>query len=44
MILDNLHVVHKSFGEGVVTSQNGKYITVNFAVGDKIYVYPDIFE
>lgn len=44
MVLENLQVKHKSFGEGKILSQNGKYITVSFATGNKIFVYPDIFE
>lgn len=44
MVLENLQVKHKSFGEGTVLSQNGNYITVSFATGNKIFVYPDIFE
>ena len=44
MILENLQVKHKSFGDGVVTAINGKYFTVNFPVGNKTFVYPDIFE
>ena len=44
MVLENLHVKHRSFGDGVVTSTNGKYFTVNFSAGNKIFVYPDIFE
>lgn len=44
MILDNLEVNHKSFGNGVVTAVNGKYMTVKFAAAQKIFVYPDAFE
>ena len=44
MVLENLHVQHKSFGEGVVVSQSGQYFTVKFASTEKIFVYPDIFE
>lgn len=44
MVLENLHVKHRSFGDGVVTSTNGKYFTVNFSAGNKTFVYPDIFE
>ena len=44
MVLENLQVKHKSFGDGVVTAINGKYFTVNFSAGNKIFVYPDIFE
>ena len=44
MVLENLHVLHKSFGDGVVVSQKGQYFTVKFASAEKIFVYPDIFE
>lgn len=44
MCLENLEVVHKSFGAGVVSGRNGKYFTVKFASGEKTFVYPDIFE
>ena len=44
MSLENLEVLHKSFGPGVIVSQNGKYFTVKFASCEKVFVYPDIFE
>lgn len=44
MILENLSVRHKSFGEGTVISTNGQYITVKFEKTEKVFVYPDIFE
>ena len=44
MVLENLQVKHRSFGDGVVTATNGKYFTVNFSIGNKTFVYPDIFE
>lgn len=44
MLLDNLVVKHTSFGEGVIIAQDSKYITVRFAVAEKKFVYPDIFE
>ncbi len=44
MIFENLHVKHKSFGDGTVISTNGSYITVKFDIGNKTFVYPDIFE
>ena len=44
MIFLNLEVKHKSFGTGVVVSQNGKYMTVKFDSTQKIFVYPDAFE
>ncbi len=44
MVLDNLSVRHKSFGEGTVISKNGQYFTVKFDTVEKTFVYPDIFE
>ena len=44
MVLDNLSVIHKAFGEGVVVGTNGKYMTVKFGEVAKTFVYPDIFE
>ena len=44
MVLDNLEVRHKAFGDGVVIATKGQYITVKFGAAEKIFVYPDIFE
>ena len=44
MIFDNLEVKHKTFGEGLVISYNGKYMTVRFSAAQKTFVYPDAFE
>lgn len=44
MNLENLEVKHKAFGLGTVASSEGKYITVRFESGSKVFVYPDIFE
>ena len=44
MFLENLEVLHKSFGKGTVVSVNGKYFTVKFDSAQKTFVYPDIFE
>ena len=44
MIINNLAVKHKSFGNGTIIAQNGKYITVKFDSTQKVFVYPDIFE
>ena len=44
MNFDNLQVKHKSFGDGVIVSKQGNYITVKFSEVQKIFVYPDIFE
>ena len=44
MVLDNLQVRHKAFGDGVIVATQGKYITVKFSSAEKVFVYPDIFE
>ena len=44
MCIENLEVLHKSFGKGTVVAKNGQYITVKFDTVQKIFVYPDIFE
>ena len=44
MNFENLEVKHKAFGDGVVVSSQGKYITVKFDGTTKVFVYPDIFE
>ena len=44
MILENLEVLHKSFGQGTIVATNGKYFTVKFESASKTFVYPDIFE
>ena len=44
MILENLVVRHNKFGDGSVKSFDGKYFTVAFASGDRVFVYPDAFE
>jgi hypothetical protein len=44
MNFENLAVKHKAFGDGVVVSSEGKYLKVRFSVGEKTFVYPDIFE
>lgn len=44
MVAENIHVMHKAFGEGTVISTNGQYFTVQFGGAKKTFVYPDIFE
>ena len=44
MVLENLVVRHNKFGDGSVTRFDGKYFTVHFASGDRVFVYPDAFE
>ena len=40
MVFDNLEVKHKSFGNGIVTSYNGKYMTVKFSTAQKTSFIP----
>lgn len=44
MVLENLEVLHTSFGKGVILSKRDKYITVKFDTCEKTFVYPDAFE
>ena len=44
MVLENLAVQHKAFGQGVIVEARGKYIKVKFEQTEKTFVYPDIFE
>ncbi len=44
MVLDQIAVKHRSFGDGIVSHSDGKYFTVKFATVEKTFVYPDIFE
>ena len=44
MILENLNVKHKTFGDGVVVVAQGNYMTVKFNTCEKKFVYPDAFE
>ncbi len=44
MVFDNLKIKHKTFGEGIVKSMDGKYITALFGSLEKKFVYPDAFE
>ena len=37
-------VTHKSFGEGVITSIDDKYIMIKFATGEKKFLFPQCFE
>ena len=37
-------VTHKSFGEGVITSIDDKYIMIKFATSDKKFLFPQCFE
>ena len=37
-------VIHKSFGEGVITSIDDKYIMIKFATGEKKFLFPQCFE
>ncbi len=44
MVLENLEVLHKSFGKGTVVLVDGKYFTVQFDNVQKTFIYPDIFD
>ena len=44
MVFDNLKIKHKTFGEGTVTSMDGRYLTASFGSFEKKFVYPDAFE
>jgi len=44
MVFDNLKIKHKTFGEGTITSVDGKYMTASFGSFEKKFVYPDAFE
>ena len=44
MVFDNLKIKHKTFGEGTVTTMDGRYITATFGSFEKKFVYPDAFE
>ncbi len=44
MVLENLEVIHRAFGKGVILSRSDKYITVKFDTCQKTFVYPDAFE
>ena len=44
MLVENIEVLHKSFGKGTVVATNGQYFTVKFESAQKTFVYPDIFE
>ena len=42
MVLENLRVKHKAFGQGIVVSTKGQYFTVKFDSVEKIFVYPNV--
>lgn len=44
MNLVDQHVRHDTFGDGVIVRQDGSHIVVRFAIGNKTFVYPDVFE
>ena len=43
MVLVDLQVKHKAFGNGIIVDVQGKYIKVRFDTTEKTFVYPDIF-
>ena len=38
------HVTHKSFGDGIISALDGKYIRIKFATNEKKFLFPDCFE
>ncbi len=44
MMLIGYGVTHKIFGHGVIIAQEGHYLVVRFSVGEKQFVYPDVFD
>lgn len=36
-------VTHPAFGTGTILKQDGDYVTVQFPIGEKMFVYPDAF-
>lgn len=44
MNLLNQIVVHRVFGEGVITGQNDNYFSVTFSQGEKKFIFPDSFD
>jgi len=43
MSLAGKKVQHTAFGPGTILRQDGDYITVQFAAGEKMFVFPDAF-
>ena len=37
-------VTHKSFGDGVISALDGKYIWIKFAINEKKFLFPQCFE
>ena len=44
MVFQNTKVIHKTFGEGIITNHEGNYINVSFGGAVKRFVYPDAFD
>ena len=44
MVFQNTKVIHKTFGEGIITNHEGNYINVSFGGAVKKFVYPDAFD
>ena len=44
MVFQNTKVIHKTFGEGIITNHEGNYINVSFGGAVKKFVYPDVFD
>lgn len=44
-VQDGMTVIHKKFGEGIITlDKTTKHATVNFAEGEKKFIFPDCFK
>ena len=45
-VKDGSIVLHKAFGEGMVTriDKAQKHIRVNFGIGEKTFIFPDAFK
>lgn len=43
MNLENMQVMHKSFGEGSIVEHDGSYVEVCFQSGNRRFIYPDAF-
>ncbi|CRZ33868.1 hypothetical protein DFR55_15211 [Herbinix hemicellulosilytica] len=44
MDLINIEVIHRTYGEGIVVSHDGAYITVKFLQGEKVFPFPNAFD
>ena len=44
MNLIGVLVNHKTFGEGIIKQYDANYLVISFSQGEKMFVYPDVFE